>query len=63
MDGIVLCAGYGTRLYPLTKNTPKPLLEVGGKPILGHILDKLVGTVVVDDSRLSIAMIDNQKQT
>ncbi len=46
MDCIVLCAGYATRLQPLTLTTPKPLLEVGGKPILGHILDKLVGTQV-----------------
>ncbi len=46
MDCIVLCAGYATRLQPLTLNTPKPLLEVGGKPILAHILDKLVGTAV-----------------
>lgn len=46
MDCIVLCAGYATRLRPLTLNTPKPLLEVGDKPILGHILDKLVGTDV-----------------
>ena len=41
MKALILCAGYATRLYPLTLNTPKPLLEVGGKAILGHILDKL----------------------
>lgn len=41
MKALILAAGYATRLYPLTKNTPKPLLEVGGKAILGHILDKL----------------------
>ncbi|MBN1343104.1 MAG: nucleotidyltransferase family protein [Phycisphaerae bacterium] len=46
MDAIVLCAGYATRLRPLTLNTPKPLLDVGDKPILGHILDKLVGSDV-----------------
>lgn len=46
MDCIVLCAGYATRLRPLTLSTPKPLLDVGGKPILEHILDRLVGTDV-----------------
>jgi glucose-1-phosphate thymidylyltransferase len=41
MDVIVLAAGYGTRLYPLTKSTPKPLLLVRGKTILDHIFSKL----------------------
>ena len=39
--GIVLAAGYATRLYPLTKNKPKSLLGVGGKPIIEHIIKKL----------------------
>ncbi len=34
MRAIILAAGYATRMYPLTLNFPKPLLEVGGKPIL-----------------------------
>ncbi len=41
MKVVVLCAGYATRLYPLTENTPKPLLLVGGRPILEWILDQL----------------------
>lgn len=41
MKAVVLCAGYATRLYPLTENTPKPLLPVGGRPILEWILDQL----------------------
>ena len=41
MDAIILAAGYATRLYPLTENTPKPLLNVAGKPIIGHIIKKL----------------------
>lgn len=47
MDAIVLAAGYATRMYPLTENTPKPLLNVAGKPILEHIIRKLeqVGTI------------------
>jgi glucose-1-phosphate thymidylyltransferase len=42
MKCVVLAAGYATRLYPLTLNTPKPLLEVGGKSILDHLLSNLV---------------------
>ena len=41
MKAIFLCAGYATRLYPLTQNQPKPLLPVGGKPILDYLLEKV----------------------
>ena len=41
MKVIVLAAGYATRLYPLTRNQPKPLLDVGGKPMLTWLLDKV----------------------
>ncbi len=41
MKFLILAAGYATRLYPLTKNTPKPLLEVAGKSILERLLDKI----------------------
>ena len=38
MKCIIIAAGYATRLYPLTENFPKPLLEVGDKPILDHLI-------------------------
>jgi glucose-1-phosphate thymidylyltransferase len=38
---IVLAAGYATRLYPLTLDRPKHLLEVAGRPVLDHVLAKL----------------------
>jgi glucose-1-phosphate thymidylyltransferase len=41
MKVIIPLAGKGTRLRPHTHSTPKPLLYVAGKPVLGHILDKL----------------------
>lgn len=41
MDIIVLAAGYATRLYPLTLDKPKALLEVAGKPMINHVLDQL----------------------
>jgi glucose-1-phosphate thymidylyltransferase len=41
VKAIILAAGYATRLYPLTENRPKMLLEVGGRPLLDRILDKI----------------------
>lgn len=43
MINIVLAAGYATRMYPLTENFPKPLLEVGGRSILDRMLRDLDG--------------------
>ncbi len=44
MQCLILAAGYATRLYPLTENFPKPLLEVQGKPILDWLIDDLETT-------------------
>ncbi len=38
MTGVVLCAGRGTRLAPLTERLPKPLVEVGGRPMVHYPL-------------------------
>lgn len=43
MKAIIPAAGQGTRLYPQTHTTPKPMIRLAGKPIVGHILDSLVG--------------------
>jgi glucose-1-phosphate thymidylyltransferase len=43
MQVIIPLAGFGTRLRPHTYTKPKPLVNVAGKPVLAHILDKLVG--------------------
>ena len=43
MKVIIPLAGFGTRLRPHTYTKPKPLIRVAGKPVLGHILDKLAG--------------------
>lgn len=40
---VVMAGGFGTRLGELTRNTPKPLVEVAGKPILEHVLQALEG--------------------
>ncbi|MHC4788160.1 MAG: nucleotidyltransferase family protein [Planctomycetota bacterium] len=48
MDAILLAAGYGTRLYPLTKDRPKPLLPVGGRLIIDYVADSLEGCPDID---------------
>jgi len=41
VKAVVLAGGYATRLYPLTRDRPKHLLEVGGRPILELLLERL----------------------
>ncbi len=41
MRVLIIAAGYATRLYPLTRDFPKPLLEVGGQTILDHLVDQI----------------------
>jgi N-acetyl-alpha-D-muramate 1-phosphate uridylyltransferase len=42
MRAMVLAAGRGERMRPLSDRTPKPLLSAGGKPLIGHLLEGLV---------------------
>ena len=39
---LLMAGGFGTRLKPLTNDTPKPMLVVGGKPIIEHNIDRLI---------------------
>src|SRR3989338_3544148 len=57
MDAIILAAGYATRLYPLTDNTPKSLLDLAGKPIIEHIVRKLEQI----DAIIKIYIVTNEK--
>jgi dTDP-glucose pyrophosphorylase len=41
IDAVIMAGGVGSRLMPLTKDTPKPMLEVGGKPIMEYNVDLL----------------------
>jgi glucose-1-phosphate thymidylyltransferase len=43
MIAILLCAGYATRLYPLTQNFPKPLLPVADRPVIDYLVDQIDG--------------------
>ena len=49
MKCLILAAGYATRLYPLTENFPKPLLEVQGKTILDHLIDDMDSLGMIDE--------------
>ena len=49
MKCLILAAGYATRLYPLTENFPKPLLEVRGKTILDWLIDDMDSAGMVDE--------------
>lgn len=48
MNVLILAAGYATRLYPLTLTKAKPLLEVGGKPMIEWVLDNLAGVPEIE---------------
>src|SRR5699024_2981929 len=57
MKAILLGAGYATRLYPLTKDRAKPLLEVAGKTITDHIVEKIIEVHEIDE----IIIVTNNK--
>ena len=59
MKAIVLAAGYATRLYPLTKNQPKPLLKIAGNNILDYIVEKMERVEAIGE----IIIVTNDKFT
>ena len=67
MKSMVLAAGKGTRLSPLTGEIPKPMAPVVGKPIIQHILELLaqagVGEVHINVHHLADAILGAYKAT
>ncbi|MDD5505745.1 MAG: nucleotidyltransferase family protein [Candidatus Omnitrophica bacterium] len=57
MKALILAAGYATRLYPITREYPKPMLEVSGRPIINYIVDKLNSVADIDE----IYVVTNNK--
>jgi len=52
MRALILAAGYATRLYPLTRDRPKPLLEVGGRPLVDWILERIAEVSAIEEVHL-----------
>ena len=57
MKILILAGGYGTRLYPVIKDTPKALLEVCGKTLIDHIVEKFQGISGIEE----IVVVTNAK--
>ena len=53
MKALILCAGFGKRMYPITLTTPKPLLPVNGRPLVLNIIDNLVSSGIRDITLIS----------
>ncbi|MDX2299478.1 MAG: sugar phosphate nucleotidyltransferase, partial [Xanthomonadaceae bacterium] len=62
MKALIFAAGKGERMRPLTEHTPKPLLEVGGKPLIAWHLERLaaagVHEVVINSAWLASRLHD-----
>ncbi len=59
MKALILAAGYGTRLASVIKDTPKPLIPVGNRPLIDYVVDKLHGIKFLSE----IAVVSNNKFT
>jgi len=64
-QAMILAAGYGKRLQPLTKHTPKPLIRVGGKPLIVWHIERLaqagIQHIVINHSWLGEQIVDYLK--
>ena len=60
IKALILAAGLGTRLKPITDNLPKPMVEVGDKPVIAYVVDNLthydIGDIIVNVHHLPSAV-------
>lgn len=59
MQAVILAGGYGTRLYPLTINAPKPMIPVAGRPMIEYLIEKIINR----DDISEIFIVSNEKFT
>ena len=59
MKALILAAGYGTRLASVIKDTPKPLIPVGDRPLVDYVVDKLQDITALTE----IVVVSNNKFT
>jgi len=59
LDAVIMAGGRGSRLRPLTDETPKPLLKIGAKPIIEHNIDRLC-RFGIDDFWISVRYLGEQ---
>jgi len=59
VETVIMAGGLGTRLRPLTNDTPKPLLKIGDKPIIEHNMDRLI-SYGIDHVTISIRYLGEQ---
>lgn len=59
VDAVIMAGGLGSRLSPLTDSVPKPLLKVGGKPIIDYNIDRLI-SYGIDDFHVSVRYLGEQ---
>ncbi|MCG6929066.1 MAG: nucleotidyltransferase family protein [Desulfofustis sp.] len=57
MNAVLLCAGFATRMYPLTRNFPKPLLPVAGQPVIDYLMDQLSALGSID----AVHLVSNRR--
>jgi glucose-1-phosphate thymidylyltransferase len=57
MKVLILAAGYGTRLYAITKDKPKALLDINGRPLIEYVLDKIKGLNGLNE----VILVTNEK--